>query len=59
VQVGERIATEIRSKLFESYFHHSISFFDNPKNSVGNLTTQLAEETRCVVAFTCDIHALY
>ncbi|RYG70375.1 ATP-binding cassette domain-containing protein [archaeon] len=48
VAVGEHVAAEIRSSLYESYFHHPITFFDDVKNSVGNLTTQLAEDTRYV-----------
>eukprot|EP00981_Chlorochromonas_danica_P008136 scaffold2028_cov181-Ochromonas_danica.AAC.14 len=48
IAVGEHVATEMRSTLFESYFHHSVAFFDDPAHSVGTLTTQLAEETRFV-----------
>lgn len=48
VAAGEHVAMEMRSALFESFFHHSVGFFDQPQHSVGTLTARLAGETRFV-----------
>eukprot|EP01039_Chlorochromonas_danica_P005641 gene5641-6223_t len=48
IAVGEHVAMEMRSTLFESFFHHSIAFFDQPEHSVGTLTAQLSDETRLI-----------
>eukprot|EP00981_Chlorochromonas_danica_P013488 scaffold6397_cov175-Ochromonas_danica.AAC.26 len=48
VAAGEHVAMEMRSALFESFFHHPVAFFDQPQHSVGTLTAQLAGETRFV-----------
>lgn len=47
-QVGERVSATLRSDLFESFMHRSMAFYDHPENSSGNLTTQLAEDSRII-----------
>lgn len=48
IAVGEHVSMEMRSTLFESFFHHPIAFFDEPEHSVGTLTAQLSDETRLI-----------
>jgi len=43
--LGEKIASTIRSQLFEAIMRRSIAFFDHEENSAGGLTTQLAEDS--------------
>jgi ATP-binding cassette, subfamily B (MDR/TAP), member 1 len=47
-QVGERVSATLRSDLFESFMHRSMAFYDDPAHSSGNLTTQLAEDSRII-----------
>jgi ATP-binding cassette, subfamily B (MDR/TAP), member 1 len=47
-QVGERVSATLRSDLFESFMHRSMAFYDDPDHSSGNLTTQLAEDSRII-----------
>jgi ATP-binding cassette subfamily B (MDR/TAP) protein 1 len=46
VGLGERISCRFRSDLFQALLRNHIGFFDHPDNSIGNLTTMLAEDTR-------------
>jgi len=55
--LGHRIVTKLRSDLFESFFRREIGFFDDEKNSVGALTTSLAEDTRLVHECTGETFA--
>ena len=48
VQVGEYVSTALRSQLFESLLRREIAYFDKEENSVGALTTRLAEDSRAV-----------
>jgi len=47
-QVGERVSGKIRSEMFEAIMRREIAFFDDEKNSVGALTTRLADDSRIV-----------
>lgn len=46
--MGERVSCRIRSELFESLLRRDISFFDREENSIGRLTTLLADDSRTV-----------
>lgn len=46
--MGEKISNKLRSALFEAYLRRNIAFFDDEKNSVGSLTTRLAEDTAMI-----------
>jgi ATP-binding cassette, subfamily B (MDR/TAP), member 1 len=47
-EVGERLSATLRSDLFESFMHRSMTFFDDPNHSSGTLTTHLAEDSRII-----------
>jgi ATP-binding cassette, subfamily B (MDR/TAP), member 1 len=47
-QVGQRISTQLRSDMFESFLRRDMSFFDYESNSAGSLTTRLADDARLV-----------
>jgi len=47
-RVGEYVSTALRSQLFESLLRREIAYFDKEENSVGALTTKLAEDSRAV-----------
>ena len=42
--VGERVTTRIRAAVFRSILRQDISFFDDPKHSIGALSSQLSTE---------------
>ena len=51
------MAVTLRSELFEAVMRRDMAFFDNPKNSVGALTTRLADDARLVSEATGDVLA--
>ena len=46
--MGEKIAIYLRSEMFEALLRRDMGFFDDEKNSVGSLTTALADDCRLV-----------
>jgi ATP-binding cassette subfamily B (MDR/TAP) protein 1 len=50
--VGERLTTRLRVHLFRSILRQDTSFFDDPDNSVGALTSTLRTDTSLVRAAT-------
>lgn len=50
--VGERLTTRLRVHLFRSILRQDTSFFDDPVNSVGTLTSNLRTDTSLVRAAT-------
>jgi len=50
--VGERLTTRLRVHLFRSILRQDTSFFDDPQNSVGALTSNLRTDTSLVRAAT-------
>ncbi len=47
-KVGETVSAQLRSAMFESLMRRDIAFFDDESNSVGALTTRLANDARLV-----------
>jgi ATP-binding cassette subfamily B (MDR/TAP) protein 1 len=46
--MGEKIAIYLRSEMFEALLRRDVAFFDEERNSVGSLTTALADDCRLV-----------
>jgi ATP-binding cassette subfamily B (MDR/TAP) protein 1 len=48
IAVGEKVAANLRSAMFEALLRRNIAFFDKEENSVGTLTTRLADDSRTI-----------
>ena len=56
--VGERITTRIRGATFRALLRQDITYFDNPDNNVGALTSQLgADAARVHPSIHSSVHA--
>jgi ATP-binding cassette subfamily B (MDR/TAP) protein 1 len=53
-RVGEKLTRNLRLICFQASLQQSMSFYDNPKNSVGRLTTRLATDATLVKGATGD-----
>ena len=51
--MGERISMKLRSAQFENILRREISFFDDDKNAIGDLTTRLSDDSRIVTKVKC------
>jgi ATP-binding cassette subfamily B (MDR/TAP) protein 1 len=47
-QMGERITCKVRSDMFEAILRREVAYFDNEDNSVGRLTSRLANDANTV-----------
>eukprot|EP00960_Hanusia_phi_P009347 270770-Hanusia_phi.AAC.2 len=54
VGLGEQLTRKLRFLSFRSSLRQTMSFFDDPKNSVGRLTTRLASDATLVKGATGD-----
>ena len=50
--IGERLTTRLRVHLFRAILRQEVSYFDDPKNSVGALTANLRTDTALVQSAT-------
>eukprot|EP01069_Polyplicarium_translucidae_P002865 Polyplicarium_translucidae@DN2151_c0_g1_i3.p1 len=51
---GQRIIRELRGLAFHSVVYQEMSFFDNPKNSTGSLSTTLSADVQLVKGWCSD-----
>jgi len=52
--IGETLTRDLRLGCFKASLRQSMAFYDNPKNSVGRLTTRLATDATLVKGATGD-----
>ena len=56
-QVGEKIVMQLRSEQFQAILRRDIAFFDAKENTVGEITTRLANDARSVTKATGEAAA--
>jgi len=52
--IGERMTTRVRSELFQALLRQEVAFFDDRKNAVGALSSQLSQDAAMVKASLGD-----
>lgn len=50
--MGEHVAAELRSALFESLLRREVGYFDNPENAIGALNINLSDDSRLIYRAT-------